>query len=192
MNRILKHLTDEYLTERLREGDAAAFEEIYERYWSVLYRTAYHKLNSTEVAEELVQDLFTALWQKRTSLRINTTLQQYLFGAIRNHVITYVRKCAVQAKYNQIERPTFSHDTEWEVAYNELHERLENALNELPEKTKAVFAMSRYEEKTVAQIARQLNFSEKGVEYHLTKALKHLRTHLQNFLFTLFLFIFLS
>jgi RNA polymerase sigma-70 factor (family 1) len=189
MSRVLKHLSDEYLLERLQQADPLAFEEIYERYWSTLYRTAYHKLNSKSVAEELVQDLFAALWQKRSSIRVTASLQQYLFGAIRNNVISYVRKCAVQEKYNRIERPTSSNDTEWKVAYNELAERLDNALDALPAKTKAVFAMSRYEEKSVAQIARQLNFSEKGVEYHLTKALKHLRTHLQQFLFSLFLLI---
>jgi RNA polymerase sigma-70 factor (ECF subfamily) len=88
----------------------------------------------------------------------------------------------VQEKYNRIERPMTAHDTEWKVAYNELAQRLETALESLPEKTQTVFALSRYEEKTIAQIAKQLNFSEKGVEYHLTKALKHLRTHLQHFL----------
>jgi RNA polymerase sigma-70 factor (family 1) len=188
MSRILKHLSDEYLLERLQQTDPIAFEEIYERYWSTLYRTAYHKLNSKSVAEELVQDLFANLWQKRSTIRITTTLQQYLFGAIRNNVISYVRKCAVQQKYYSVERPTASNDTEWEIAYNELAKRLDNALDALPEKTKAIFAMSRYEEKTVAQIARQLKFSEKGVEYHLTKALKHLRTHLQHFLFMLICF----
>jgi RNA polymerase sigma-70 factor (ECF subfamily) len=182
MSRLLKHLSDEYLLERLQQGDSASFEEIYERYWSVLYRTVNQKLNSSGVAEELVQDLFANLWQKRSTLKITTSLPQYLFGAIRNNVISYIRKCAVQEKYNRIERPMTAHDTEWKVAYNELAQRLETALESLPEKTQTVFALSRYEEKTIAQIAKQLNFSEKGVEYHLTKALKHLRTHLQHFL----------
>jgi RNA polymerase sigma-70 factor (ECF subfamily) len=189
MSRILKHLSDEYLLDRLQQADPLAFEEIYERYWSALYRTAYHKLNSKSVAEELVQDLFATLWQKRAAITVNASLQQYLFGAIRNNVISHVRKCAVREKYSRVERPTASNDTEWKVAYNELAQRLDSALDALPEKTKAVFAMSRYEEKSVSQIARQLNFSEKGVEYHLTKALKHLRTHLQQFLFSLLFFI---
>jgi RNA polymerase sigma-70 factor (family 1) len=190
MTRVLKHLSDEYLVERLQQADPLAFEEIYERYWAVLYRTAYHKLSSKSVAEELVQDLFATLWQKRSSIKISTGLAQYLFGAIRNNVISYIRRCAVQDKY-RTDQSVSTNDTEWEVAYNELAARLERALGELPEKTQAVFAMSRYDELPVAEIARLLKFSQKGVEYHLTKALKHLRSHLQHFLFSLACFFFL-
>ena len=75
----LKMLSDEELSVLLFKGNNAAFEEIFNRYWSVLYSAAYKRLKNHEGAEEIVQDLFTLLWSKRESIQIHTSLLGYLF-----------------------------------------------------------------------------------------------------------------
>ena len=88
----LQSLTDQELLDLLRHQDhEQAFRELYERYWYKMYLTAYRKLRRREVAEELAQELFMMLWQKRASIR-GTNLPAFLGISLRNLMIDYIRK----------------------------------------------------------------------------------------------------
>ena len=179
-----KLLTDEILTKLLKADDETAFKEIYNRHWKLLFNAAYYRLNSKETAKELVQNLFLHVWEKRNSLSI-TNLQYYLQTAIKNRVINHIETMLVQKKYQQHFRETFSNqssETEATVQYNELYHAFEKALQQLPQKTRDVFKMSRFEHLSVKEIALRLNISEKAVEYHITSSLKILRVNLKDFM----------
>jgi len=176
--------SDDALVQALGQSDTKAFEEIYVRYWYQLFEVAYRKLNSREAAEELVQELFTALWQKREVHTISK-LKPYLHSAIKYQVIDSIKSKMTHTGYLNYTRPTLSDidcTTEQVVAASDLSVALAASVQHLPEHTQQVFRLSRYEHKTVPEIAGRLNLSQKTVEYHLTRAMKMLRVSLKEFL----------
>jgi len=176
----------------LQNGDVQAYNVVFKQYWKTLYHQAYTKLQSHEVAEEIVQDLFLTLWEKRQTLLI-TNLQHYLRASLRNKCIDHIRAKMVKDKYWTYYKafiPRQTNSTQEMVTYNNLVEALENGMSSLPEKTKAIFALSRFEGRSVADVAKVFRLSEKAVEYHLTKSLKVLKVYLKDFVFLLFLLLY--
>ncbi|UOQ77527.1 RNA polymerase sigma-70 factor [Hymenobacter sp. 5516J-16] len=176
--------SDEALVRALGNDDSRAFAEIYERYWELLLGVAYRKLHSREAAEELVQDLFTTLWQRRSTQQIQT-LKSYLLRAVKYRVIDLLKARLTQASYLTHSRQhvtTEDHSTEETVAADDLSLALLSSLTRLPEHTREVFRLSRLEHQSVPEIAEHLNLSRKTVEYHLTRALRVLRVSLRDFL----------
>ncbi|MDR6194498.1 RNA polymerase sigma-70 factor [Siphonobacter sp. SORGH_AS_0500] len=176
----LNRWSDAELSQALQENNRAAFSEIYERYWKPLYRAAYQKTRSKETAEELVQDLFVSLWQRRETVQIQE-LKRYLFTALKFSIIRLIESEQVHEKfvnYYQSFLATEDRDTEELLDFQDLSEAIERNLRELPEKSQEVFRLSRFEQLSIPEIAQRLQVSEKAVEYHLTRVLKHLRTHL--------------
>ena len=177
-------LGDEILTKLLKADDETAFKEIYTRYWKPLFTSAYYRIGSKETAKELVQNLFLHLWEKRHSLSI-INIENYLQTAIKNRVINYIETTLLQRKYQQHIRATLSSqstETEATIQYNDLYHAFEEALQQLPQKTRDVFKLSRLEHWSVQEIALHLNISEKAVEYHITSSLKALRLNLKDFM----------
>lgn len=178
-------LSDYLLTDRLKDGDESAFKEVYLRYWKEIYKTAYVKLHSRELAEELTQNLFVDLWKRRQTTRIES-LSCYLFGSLKWSIINHYKSQLVKEKYQdhlnaQPHRATNSTD---EFV---LHRDLSHALNEgialLPKKTREVFKLSRIENRSTKEISIALNISEKSVEYHITRSIKSMRFYLKEYLF---------
>lgn len=184
------NLTDEELIELLRNESKDAFEEIYNRYWSRLYSSAYKRVRRYEVAEELVQDLFTGLWINRKEVNIRSTVSSYLQTAIRYMVFNHFDKEYVRRDYQ--ETLTFSRNfdnsTEEAVLLKDLETVLENEVSLLPSQCRSVYKLSRKEHKTNKEIALLMGISEKTVENHLTKALKRLRGNLSLIRVLLFFF----
>ena len=174
---------DAALVRALGEGSAAAFAEIYERYWYDLYDAAYRKLGAAEPAEEVAHDVLAALWQRRGQVAIEH-LKGYLLGAARYRIIDALRVRLAHAGYLSHQRaqpPAADHGTEDALAANDLSAALLAGLRQLPAHTQAVFRLSRLEHRSVPEIASRLNLAPKTVEYHLTRALKLLRVSLRDF-----------
>lgn len=184
--------TDAALLQALLADDRAAFAELYERYWHRVFILAYRRLNSRETAEELVQDLFTALWHKRHEHAIEH-LEHYLMASISRRVIGHLRAHQVRTAYADYCRwyqARTTQETEHTLAAADLTEAFAQALLHLPEQSREVFRLSRLEHFSVQEISLHLNLSAKAVEYHITKSLRLLRTHLRDFvLVALFLFL---
>jgi len=177
-------------TEFLHNGSEEAFGVIYRQYWSSLYSAAYNYTRSRETAQEIVQEVFVKLWLRRKQLQVTTEAKAYLLGATRNKVYDHFDRLAVEQKHAAFlarHTPVSAHETDQQLAYAELSELVERQINALPSKTRDVFRLSRMEGLSIAEIARQLRISSKGVEYHLSKALKHLRHHLTELLMLLLL-----
>jgi RNA polymerase sigma-70 factor (family 1) len=167
--------------------DWRAFAEIYERHWYRVFAVAYRKLKSRETAEELVQELFTALWHKRAELTI-TQLEDYLLVAINHRVLTYIRAHRVRAHYADYCRnlaTDATQETEETLAVADLSAAFLRGVELLPKKSQEVFRLSRLEHQSVEEIAARLDVTPKAVEYHLTKSLKRLRLYLRDFLVVL-------
>jgi RNA polymerase sigma-70 factor (family 1) len=178
------HHNEDILIENLRKGDTKAFEEIFKRYWQKLYRIAKAKLISHDDAEEVIQSIFSNLWEKRRTLLIKD-LSQYLHVCVKNAVLNHIRANITKDKYWTHYRgflPQSTEVTAEAVAYDDLDNALQNAVNSLPEKSRQVFRLSRVEGRTNAEIANMLAVSEKAIEYHLTKTLKDLKVRLKDYI----------
>ncbi|GAB4024130.1 RNA polymerase sigma factor [Spirosoma koreense] len=189
----LKSLSDEILVIRLRTGDEAAFREIYQRYWKKLYWIARRKVESQDAVEELVQDIFLKIWERRTELRIER-LDAYLMTAVRYATINHIKSTLIHEKYADYayaHLPEASSTTEEQMDLDELIEAVERQLNDLPEKTRQIFRLNRLEYHSVKEISSRLNVPERTVEYHLSQAIKALRTYLRDYLLpSLFLLLY--
>lgn len=184
MQNLSPHTSDEKLLQDLRLDSNEAFEEIFKKYWHVMLIQARAKLQSTEEAEEIVQSIFSTLWEKRASQEI-TNLSIYLQISVRNRVINRIRQKITQRKYWDYYKkfiPVANEETGDAVLYNDLSESVQRAIQKLPRKSQQVFRLSRIEGQSTSEIARRLNLSEKAIQYHLTQSLKSLRLQLRDFI----------
>ncbi|WP_421829827.1 RNA polymerase sigma factor [Larkinella sp.] len=176
-------LTDSELLALLRDDDEQAFRALYERYWYKMYVVAHRKLRRKEVAEELAQELFVMLWQKRDSLRI-LNLPAFLGITLKNLMVDYIRRNILEEHYLDQLRlffPVETFTTTDTVQLNELTEAIQNTLAQLPEKTREVFILRRFEQLSIREIAQRLELSEKAIEYHLSRSTSFLRQNLRDF-----------
>jgi len=182
-----KNTDDAHLVTLLRDGNALAFKELYDRYWLYSYRLAVKKLGREDLAQEMAQQLFENLWDKRDRLII-TNIKAYLTISLKNLIIDYVRRNIREESYLDHLKAYFdqSYGTVTETyEYSELSDMVYTLLARLPEKTRQVFELSRFEYYTIPEIAQQLNLSEKAIEYHLTKSLRFLRANLREYILML-------
>jgi RNA polymerase sigma-70 factor (family 1) len=182
---------DDELTLLLKQGDDSAFTEIYNRYWKKLYFIAYKLLKDTYIAEEIVQDVFLTLWKKKETLSINS-LTQYLAAMTRYAVYHHLAKDKQnQEQENALGILNAAGISEIDIDNKILLEIILKLSNKLPEKCRLVFQYNKLQDKSLADVAEQLNISQKTAEGHLTKALRLIRTNLGNSVseFLLFLII---
>jgi RNA polymerase sigma-70 factor (ECF subfamily) len=186
----MHHLNDDALVKLLQEGNDGAFTEIYSRYWKRLYTVASNKLDhDQELAQELVQDIFLDLWQRRETLEIKGRLSLYLAAAMKYKVIdARLKKKRIRAYTETLagHLPPGDTSTEGQISFDELKDRLSALVSDLPEKCRLVYKLSKEAGYSQKEIARHLSISEKTVESHLARAIKTLRLGLKNFLTHLF------
>ncbi|WP_207422183.1 RNA polymerase sigma-70 factor [Desertivirga brevis] len=178
-----KNLSDEVLIGLLKDGDVAAFEEVYNRYWEKLYNAAAKRVSATESAEEIVQDFFTSLWCNRAKVKIHSCFNNYAFSSIRYLVYNHYQKESLRKAYQESRLKSSvmeDNSTEEFIALKELSYVLEEGVEKLPSKCKTVYELSRKEYKNNKEIAALLGISEKTVENHLTKALRNIRLSLRD------------
>lgn len=181
--------TDEALLSFIQNDDESAFEEVYNRHWRRLYVTAVKVLKSEDEAEEIVQELFLKLWVRRKELKI-INLSHYLMGSVKKRIVDSMRSKLVEEKYWNYYKafvPQSFEQTESAVSYNELNHKIQQAIEQLPPKSQIVFKLNRLEGRSVSEIAGFLKLSERAIEYHITKSLKHLRSHLKDFVLLIIL-----
>lgn len=175
------------LLSRLANGEENAFEELFTRYYSPLCEYASQYIRDEE-AEELVQDLMLFLWETREHLVIGTSLSSYLFTAVRNRCLNAIRKKLyheqIHSKIYERFKELFE-DPDYYLA-DELSHHIRRAIEELPESYRPTFSLSRFGQKTNAEIATSLGVSVKTVEYRISQSLKILRSKLKDFLPLLF------
>jgi RNA polymerase sigma-70 factor (family 1) len=172
---------DELISLLNTEKGSIAFDEIYERYWKKLLTMAIFKTNHKEAAEEIVQELFTSLWEKRKNVVINN-LENYLFVALKYLIINYLRIKIKDRNLIDTEGLEIGSNLHETMTAEALQIAIKDAVSLLPDKTQIVFHLSRFEEKSHKEIASELDISEKSVEYHITQALKFLRLQLRDYL----------
>ncbi len=183
MKNKFKTYTDETLLTLFSGQKMHAFEEIYRRYWKRLYSMCYKRVQSREISEEFVQDIFTSLWMSRSTGSIEN-LSAYLFTAVKYRVINHFekemsRKAYAVAKLH--EKILENNSTEETVLLDDLKWALEREIGKLPAKRQMIYKLHRQENLTMKQVALKLGISEKTVENQFGKAVKKLKINLKHF-----------
>ena len=177
--------------DRLKQSDEEAFAQIYNAYWKPLFYIAATRLKSMPEAEEVVQDVFLDIWNRREELAITNCLSSYLSACIRYRIINLLAKKDLRHRYRNVlqkQAPPVDSCTENTLAFEALKTELEKETSRLPHKCQLVFRLSREEGYSQKEIAATLQISEKTVEAHLSKALRLLRAGLSHII-TVYLLI---
>ncbi|ATL46611.1 RNA polymerase subunit sigma-24 [Chitinophaga caeni] len=174
-----KRNSDGALIQSLKEDDTAAFELLYDKYWKTLYIKACQRVDQDE-AKDIIQEVMISFWNRRHKVEIKEEgdIAKYLYTAVKYRVISHYAFQAKEIKkidYLEVLSGELNHET---VETKELKASIEAAISRLPTRMQQVFRMSREEDLSIADIAKQLNLSEQTVKNQLTEALKRLRSAL--------------
>jgi len=183
------------LVHNLSKGNLLAFNTLYKFYSGRLYRFALGYLKSEEEAEELVQEVFTKIWEKRSDLKEELSFKSFLFTIAFNIIRKHFRTKAYLANYlNTKISDDLDMHTSHKITYDSLYQYITNLVNQLPNRCKEIFIKSRLEGLSISEIAEKLKISHKTVENQLTQALKFIRTNLnrENVPVLLFFILFIS
>jgi len=182
------------ITSEIIEINPESFEMIYREKYVDLVRYCLQFVKERETAEEIVQDLFVYVWEKRNDIEIRTSVSSYLYKSIKNKSINYLKSKFARIEFTD-ESALFniSEFTNPEQQYQarELEQRIDLAMKSLPEKCFDVFYLSRFSPLSNKEIASSLNITEKTVENQITIALKRIRDYLSKQAITLIPFIIL-
>lgn len=169
------------LVKSLSKGNLLAFNSLYKEYSGRLYRFAYGYLKSEEEAEELVQEVFTIIWEKRAELKEELSFKSFLFtisfNIIKKHfrTKTYLSEYFRNGSVSEADIQTLQ-----KITYDSLHQYISGLVSKLPERRRIIFIKSRFEGLSIKEISQQLKISHKTVENQLTDALRFIRTHLND------------
>ena len=182
MTEIDEHI-DERLIGRFRRGDMDAFRKIYDSYSQALFRFANSYLKDSFEAEEIVQDVFLKVWEKREDVDVQKSLKSYLYRITVNKVFNELKHRVVKQKYEKhaqnLDQVT-GETPESSIQFQELNKKLDILLTKLPEQQRTIFIMSRWKGLTNAEIAEQLNLSIRTVENQIYRAAKFIKLHLND------------
>jgi RNA polymerase sigma-70 factor, ECF subfamily len=174
-------IRDTEIIERIRQGDVGQFESLFRSSYVSLVRYAKTLIKDYDNAEEIVQDLFFRLWKNKEKLKIESSLNGYLFRSVHNRCLHHiehnrvVERYAEEMSYRQSETQENPSDI---LYYKELQSRIARILEKLPERCGRIFYMSRFEGLKYAEIAEKLSVSVKTVESNMGRALKEFRKDL--------------
>ena len=166
------------------------FKNIFQQFFQPLYYLSSQYLEDHDEAKEVVQEAFVKLWEIRQNLYEDSNIRNFLFTLVKNNCLNLLKRKQLLLKHHEKLRWMEMH-YQYEslsrmgsdyLEFNELREKIDLAIKNLPEHCRIVFEMSRFEELKNREIAEKLGVTQKTVEAHLTKALKILRNDLKDYL----------
>lgn len=185
------------IAKQIKLGDKNAFRQLYEAYFLKLEHFAVQYVTDFYTANDLVQNVFVVLWEKRTSIREDAGLIGYLYTLTRNQCLNYLNHKTIEKRYQQ--ETQVKNEREWRLnkcaleffdydrlQENELRCLIQKAIEELPEANREVFLMNRKGGLTYEKIAQRLKVSDKTVEKRMSKALALLKISLKDYYFLIF------
>jgi RNA polymerase sigma-70 factor (ECF subfamily) len=168
---------------QIAQGNKSAFESLFRNHYASLCGYAVKYVWELEQAEEIVQDLFYNIWNKRNDLYISSSIESYLFRAVRNACLNYLKRKKIRENYaSSIQEAHNVGQVDDPVETLELQKKIDESVDAMPPERKKIFLMSRNEGLKYKEIADQLGISVKTVEAQMGKALKFLREELKEFM----------
>ena len=167
--------------------DKKHFEELFTKYYSMLCIIAYDYVRDRSLAEEMAQETFLTIWEKRNTIVVTDAIKFYLVKATQNTCLQYLRKKKIETQsihtvYSEIFIPWSDDYPLGQLFEEEISTILNRTVQSFPPKIQKVFLLSRYREMTYSQIAAILNVSENTVKTQIKIALSRLRNALKEYL----------
>lgn len=184
------YLQSDELLQSIISGDEYSFERIYRFYYPRLSYFARQYTLDTEASKNVVQDVFTELWNKRHTLHKCTNLNAWLFTVTKNKSLKVINHLKAQQNFDsyikarqlEVNYNSLSDFDTCDFVFEELQAQVESALEKLSPACRKIFEMSRFEDKKNREIAEELSLSIKTIEAHISKALRSLKTDLKDYL----------
>ncbi len=189
---------EKFLVKQLRKGNHLAFDSLFEIYFDRLFRFALSIVKNKDDAEELVQDVFVKVWQKRSTVNNHYSFKSFLFSVAYHTIISFLRKKKLQiSDLNDINidfSDNESNNADYTIIYNEQLQIIDDIIGSMPYMRQKIFRLSRYEGLSYAEIASKMGISKNTVENHISSALKYIREKAngKGFMLSLALLTFLS
>lgn len=171
---------DEEIVRQLKLGDTAAYDLLYERYWKKLYVHVLTRIKDEEAAKDIVQNVFINIWERKETIIVNTTLEQFLMGAAKFQVLNYFRSEKIEERVFDYTLRKFEDAS---VSINELSDYLdlekliEVEIKGFPEKMRHAYLLKHAHHST-SEIAEKLNLAEQTVSNHICEAMRRIRKRL--------------
>ncbi|WP_246146971.1 RNA polymerase sigma-70 factor [Seonamhaeicola marinus] len=180
----------------LVKGDELAHEALFRLYYGKLLHISKGYLGNVEDAEGVVQNVFLKVWEKKDNFGKVKNISNYLHTITKNACLDFLRHRKVRNTFSDnyykekiaIQSQFIENEAASSIIESELEERINQAINSLPEKCKKVFIKSRFEGLKHAEIADTLQISKRTVENHISNALQHMRLHLKEYISILIIF----
>lgn len=185
-------MDDNLLFQKIKDRDRDAFNTLFKLYYTSLCRFAYSMTLSEEDAEESVQEMFVAFWQKAPSLDIEISLKSYLYRATRNQVLNAIKKKQVEMQYSSTYYDELDLSENSQILSDEeINKIIKLGVEKLPEACRQIFILAKYEGLSYEEIAEYLNISKKTIENQMGIALKKLREYLNPIMKKLLVLLFI-
>ena len=177
-----------YLIKKIKDGDKNAFENIFNEYFTRLTNYAFGLVSDLNVAEDLVEDIFFFIWDNHNIIRVQHSLNAYLYKITHNKCLDYLKKEKVRLKYikETMERQkeevdesiSFTYHYQPDIFSDEMDYKLNQAIESLPEQAKKIFIMKRFENYSYAEISKILQISENTIRKQMSRSLQKIRNTL--------------
>jgi len=181
-----------YIHDRLEAGDLKAFEMLYNKQYKSLCHFAQRFVFDLDTAREIVQEVFVHIWEKRASIPDKVSLETYLYTSVRNKCLDYLKHLNIKHEYERMrfrEIQEVGNSTNNAINFPldglitaELEQAIKIAIENLPEKCREVFELSRHGDLKYREIAEKLSISVKTVETQMSRAIHALKKELSGFL----------
>lgn len=169
------------LIRQIKKNNVRAFKYLFETHYEKLFHFALTYVNHKEIAEEIVQDVFITIWNKRKELDITSSVKAYLFTSVKNRSISYLRQHLKLADITDNEHNIVSlyQSADYKIEGDELELYVQKAIDLLPDKCKIIFSLSRNSGLTYKEIAKELGISTETVKTQIGIALKKIKLYLE-------------
>lgn len=172
--------SDEDLLYRMAHDDQAAFASVYRRHWEGLFVTTVRVIGNKEDSEDIIQEVFASLWNRRKELNLTGPLAGYLRASVKYRTINYIDQNITRRHYlaalSQAAESGIPASPEVLLRVKEVQQLIQNVIGQMPPKMQEVFQLSRWEYLSHKEIATRLGISEETVKKHIQYALKILRS----------------
>lgn len=178
----MNNFQDHELFQKIKKGDLGAYESLFKKYYSPVVKFAYSICRNLITAEEIAQEVFMYIWEKRSTLEIHTDIKSYLFTSGKNKCLNYIKhELPKQQALSDINDYSYIQSNISSIDDTEvLKKKIQIAIDQLPDKCRNIFVLSRYGGLTYNEISEDLNLSVKTVENQMSIALRKLRESLHD------------
>lgn len=192
LSSLLAH-DEKALLQLLAQGSQHALTVLYRSHWQSLFLSAYNILKDKKACEDIVQETFLQLWLRRENLAVRSSVKTYLSAAVRYQVFHYLRNKSREPMLTEKFTETAKNESsDAALLQKDFYRKVAEAVDDLPEKCRLIYRLSREEHLSHKEIAQRLNISCKTVENQLTIALRRLRLHLEEYALLSLFFLIIS